>query len=338
LVSDFRYQEELAHVRDAELADVFIRSRSMIEAVAEVLGPAPRKGASERAPDRLDDGGSESGGAKPWGGDQRIGIQAEHMPVAERASIARRVGPKRVVDTTGLVNTLRVIKDASEIDLIRKAIKIQEAALKAVLPTIKPGQTEQEIAARLEMEMKTRGSSEPGFQTIVAAGANSSLPHYRPAEKKTAKNNTLLIDWGAVYKGYHGDMTRSFALGKWPKKIEEIFKVVLEAQQASAAALAPGKTTKEIDQVARSIIEKAGFGDYFGHGLGHGLGLNGHEDPRLTNMLSGSQLRPGMVVTVEPGIYLPGEGGVRIEDDYVLTEKGAERLCSLPKTLDWGTL
>lgn len=348
LISDFRYEEELAHVREAGLAEIFIRSKSMIEAAAEVIGPAPKKpapgspGSGEKRGGE-GSGGNENGsmtglGSKPWVGDHRIGIQAECMPVAEKVAIGRRVGPKRLVDTTNLVPALRAIKDESEIALIKKAIKIQEAALKAVLPTIKPGQTELEVAARLEMEMKSRGSSEPGFQTIVATGANGSLPHYRPHDKKITKNSPLLIDWGAVYKGYHGDMTRTFALGKWPKKIEEIFKVVLEAQESAAAALAPGKGTKEIDAVARKIIEKAGFGDYFGHGLGHGLGLNGHEEPRLTNMLTGTQLRPGMVVTVEPGIYLPGEGGVRIEDDYVITEDGAERLCSLPKTLEWGTL
>jgi len=236
LISDFRYQEELEPVREAGLAEIVIRARSMIESVAEVLGPAPKKGSSDAAPSKLE---AAPGPVRPWGGDQRIGIQAETMPVAERAAIARRVGVKRLVDTTGLISALRVIKDESEIALIRKAVRIQEAALKAVLPTIKPGQTETEIAARLEMEMKSRGSSEPGFESIVAAGANGSLPHYRPKNKKTAKGAPLLIDWGAVYMGYHSDMTRTFALGKWPKKVEEIFKVVLEAHDAAAEALAP---------------------------------------------------------------------------------------------------
>lgn len=335
LISDFRYQEELEPVREAGLAEIVIRARSMIESVAEVLGPAPKKGSSDAAPSKLE---AAPGPVRPWGGDQRIGIQAETMPVAERAAIARRVGVKRLVDTTGLISALRVIKDESEIALIRKAVRIQEAALKAVLPTIKPGQTETEIAARLEMEMKSRGSSEPGFESIVAAGANGSLPHYRPKNKKTAKGAPLLIDWGAVYMGYHSDMTRTFALGKWPKKVEEIFKVVLEAHDAAAEALAPGKSTKEIDAVARGIIEKAGYAEFFGHGLGHGIGLNAHEDPRLTNMISGQPLREGMVVTIEPGIYLPGIGGVRIEDDYVVTADGSENLCSLPRTLEWSTL
>lgn len=313
IISDFRYQEELQHV--GSLADVFIRSKSMIDAVAEVVGPAESIA--------------------------KLGIQAEHMTIAEKAAIGRKLGAggaKRLTDTIGLVPKLRVIKDDAEIALIKKAVKIQQDALTAVLPTIKPGLTEADVAAALEAEMKRRGSSEPGFQTIIASGPSSSLPHYRPTQKKIAANKPLLIDWGAVYQGYHSDMTRTFTLGKWPAKIEEIFKVVLEAHTMAAEALAPGKTTKEIDAIARKHIDKAGFGDFFGHGLGHGIGLNGHEEPRLTNMLAPTKLEPGMVVTIEPGIYLPGEGGVRIEDDYAITDTGAVNLCSMKKTLDWGIL
>lgn len=318
LISDFRYKEELEPVvadfaKAGAKLEVHIRSKSMLEAVAEVCPAAL----------------GESG---------KLGIQADHMTVAERAGVARRVGSKRLTDTHGLVAQMRVIKDASEIALIRKAAKIQEAALAAVLPTIRAGQTEAEVAARLEAEMKQRGSSEPGFQTIVAAGPNSALPHYRPKQTKVAAKKPLLVDWGAVYEGYHSDMTRVFCLGEWPAKIAEIYAIVLEAQQAAAKALAPGKTTKEIDAVARTIITKAGFGEFFGHGLGHGLGLNGHEEPRLTNMLASTRLEPGMVVTVEPGIYLPGVGGVRLEDDYVITDDGADNLCSMKKSLDWATL
>lgn len=330
LVSDFRYAEELAPVSGSGLAEVVIRSRSMVEAVSELLGPASAKNASSN--------GTASHHAARFGPNDRFGIQAEQMPVAERAAFARRVGPKRLADTTGLVSSLRAVKDEHEIELIRKAVKIQEAALKALLPTLKAGQSELEIAARLEMEMKSRGSSEPGFESIVAAGANGSLPHYRPQGKKLSKGSPLLIDWGAVYKGYHGDMTRVVTLGKWPKKIEEIYQIVLEAHEKSAAALVAGKTGREIDAVARKVIVEAGYGDQFGHGLGHGIGFNAHEEPRLSNMATASPLRAGMVVTIEPGIYLPGVGGVRIEDDYVVTETGSKNLCSLPKSLSWATL
>lgn len=316
LISDFRYKEEVEPVEAAGLARLFIRSRSMTDAIAEVLGSF-------------------------GDGDSRIGVQAEHMTIVEKAAIGRKLGKggaKRLADTAGLISRLRIVKDESEVALIRKAARIQEAALGAVLPTIKPGQTELEVAARLEAEMKMRGSSEPGFQTIVAAGPNGSLPHYRPSTKKLAANKPLLIDWGAVYRGYHADMTRTFALGKWPAKVREIHRIVLDAQMAAAAALAPGKSTAEIDGVARKHITRHGYGEFFGHGLGHGLGLNGHEEPRLTNMLSPTRLEPGMVVTVEPGIYLPGVGGVRIEDDYVITESGADNLCSMKKDADSCTL
>jgi Xaa-Pro aminopeptidase len=324
LISDFRYKEELEPVEQAATAKVYIRSRSMTEAVAEVLT-------------------SFFGqvGGPPGSADARVGIQADHMTIAEKATLSRKLGAggsKKLADTVGLVSKLRVIKDEFEVGLIRKAARIQEAALEAVLPTIKAGQTELEVAARLEAEMKTRGSSEPGFQTIVAAGPNGSLPHYRPGPKKLAAGKPVLIDWGAVYRGYHSDMTRTFSLGKWPPKVRDIYTIVLEAQMAAADGLGPGKSSVEIDAIARKHITKQGFGEFFGHGLGHGIGLNGHEEPRLTNMLAPTKLEVGMVVTVEPGIYLPGIGGVRIEDDYVITEEGAENLCGLKKDLDWSTL
>ncbi|MBX3358302.1 MAG: aminopeptidase P family protein [Phycisphaeraceae bacterium] len=311
VVSDFRYREELEPVEEAGLASVVIRRGAMSEAIADLL-------ASDRA--------------------AKVGIQSEHLTVAQRAGFAKAVGANRIVDTAGIVAGQRLIKDDEEIRLISHAAKIQEAAIKAVLPTIEPGQTELEIAAALEAQMKSRGSSEPGFQSIVAAGANGSLPHYRPGKARTLRGRSLLIDWGAVYQGYHSDMTRVFALGKWPPKIREIYEIVLEAQQMSAAALAPGKTTAAVDAVAREHIAAHGYGEQFGHGLGHGLGLDGHEEPRLSHMTSSTVLQPGMVVTVEPGIYLPGIGGVRIEDDYVITPQGARNLCTLPKDLAWATL
>lgn len=313
LISDFRYREELEqHLAAAgALFRVILRPRSMGEAIAELLS-TPAVG--------------------------RCGFQAEVMTVAERDALAKKAGKNKLVATTGVLTRMRVIKDAHEIALIRRAIQIQEQALEAVLPTVEPGQTEAQVAARLEAEMKSRGASGPGFATIVAARANGSLPHYRPQDVKLAANQAVLIDWGAIYRGYHSDMTRTFALGKWPKALAEIYPIVLDAHEKAAAALAPGKTTTEIDKIARDHIAAAGYGDKFGHGLGHGLGLNGHEDPRLSHMLAAAPLEAGQVVTIEPGIYLPGVGGVRIEDDYVLTAAGAENLCSLPRTQAWSTL
>ncbi|MDX2016432.1 MAG: aminopeptidase P family protein [Planctomycetota bacterium] len=318
LLSDFRFEEELEPIRKARLARVVIRSRGLLDATADLLIEAR---ASE------------------------VGLQAEHVTLAQRESLVKALGArglksaaKALAATTGLIAGMREIKDAGEVRLIRKAIEIQEQALLAVLPTIQAGQPERVIAALLEAEMKSLGSSAPGFETIIAARANGSLPHYRAGDTKVALREPLLIDWGAVYKGYHGDMTRTFSLVKWPAEIAEIYSVVLEAHEASAAALKAGVTTGEVDAIARGIIDKAGFGERFGHGLGHGIGLQGHEDPRLSPMASSVELRAGHVVTIEPGIYLPGVGGVRIEDCYLVTEKGATNLCSLPKDAGWSTL
>jgi Xaa-Pro aminopeptidase len=307
VISDFRYEEELEHI--ADLADIHIRRKGLLDATADVIA------------DR-----------------RSIAVQAEHLTVAELAALERLLGPDRLIRSEGVVAELRRTKDESEIALIKKAIRIQQDALSAVLPTITPGETEMAVAARLEAEMKLRGSTEPGFTTIVGSGPNGSLPHYRAGPAKIAKNKPILIDWGAVYQGYHGDMTRVFVLGKWPPKIAEIYKIVLDAQMQAAAALAPGKTCHEIDAIARDHIRAAGYGDQFGHGLGHGMGMKGHEDPRLNPLFADAVLEVGNVVTVEPGIYLPEIGGVRIEDDYVITPTGAKNLCSMPKDLEWATL
>lgn len=311
LLSDSRYAEELEPFRKA--LNVVIRTQGMHAATVQMLKDASIS---------------------------RLGIQAEIMTVGELRGLEHSLAGvgTTLVETRGLVGQLRVRKDASEIATIRKAISIQQAALKAVLPTIKPGQTELEVAAKIEAEMKMRGASSPAFETIVGAQANGSLPHYRPHAVKLKKNQPLLIDWGAVYQGYRGDMTRTFALGKWPKELAEIYKIVLDAHTLSAAALRAGATTKAVDAIARNHITKHGYGDNFGHGLGHGLGLHTHEDPRLSHMAAETTLEAGMVVTIEPGIYIPGLGGVRIEDDYVVTEKGSENLCSLPKDIKWATL
>jgi len=307
ILSDFRYKEELEHI--GSICQIVMRTRGLGEAVAETLA-----GVGDDV--------------------ERVGVQAEHMTVAERDGLAKRVGPKKVASTTGLISRMRAVKDLHEITLIRKAIKIQEAALVAVLPTIKPGQTEMEIAARLESEMKSRGSSKPGFETIIAARANGSLPHYRPQSVKTAANTALLIDWGAVYKGYHGDMTRTFAIGKWPKQIREIYEIVFDAQRAAIEGVEAGMPGSAAHELAHAVIRARGYGDAFGHGLGHGVGLEVHEAPYL-GPSSEDTLEEGMVFTIEPGIYIPGWGGVRIED-VVMLENGKARVLSHARKLTPG--
>lgn len=312
IISDFRYDEELQPLR--AFCDIHIRTGGIMDAVGTIFAEH---------------------------GVKSCAFQADYLTVAEfdtLNSLARKAGCK-MFPSKGLISRLRAVKDASEVALIRGAIKIQEAALKALLPTLRPGQSELAIAATLESEMKRRGASTPAFETIIAARANGSLPHYRPGPAKTAANQPLLIDWGAVNQGYRGDMTRTFAFGKWPAKVAEIYDIVLEAHQRAAAGLKAGVSTREIDTLARGYIAQRGYGPKFGHGLGHGLGLNTHEGPRLHHLPSADEpLKAGMVVTIEPGIYLPGIGGVRIEDDYLVTEKGSENLCTLPKSRAWATL
>lgn len=308
IISDFRFVEELAPWR--RRATIVTRTKAIIEATSDLLQD-------------LQPG--------------IVGVQADHLAAAARQALAKAIGEKKLRDTTGLLLSLRVIKDASEVTLIRKAVKIQQDALLTVLPLIKPGQTESLIAARLEYEMKSRGASGTSFESIVAARANGSKPHYRPGSTKVAAHSALLIDWGARLGGYCSDMTRTFAIGRWPAKLKEAYSVVLDAHLAAIDAIRPGKTCSEIDGVARSIIEKAGYGKCFGHGLGHGIGLDIHEQPRLARGIR-TPLVPGMVVTVEPGIYLPGVGGIRIEDDILVTSRGSTNLCSLPKDLKWATL
>ncbi len=312
LISDSRYQEEVAP--HAVQCKIVIRKAAMSAAVLDVA--AGLKG--------------------------KLGFQAEVMTVAESnsylAAFKKAKLSVKLVAAPNLLTKLRVVKDALEIGHIKAAVKIQEKSLLAILKKAKAGRTEQEIAARLEAEMQTRGSREASFHSIVAAAANSSRPHYTPNHTKLVKNDLLLIDWGAVVEGYHSDMTRTFALGKWPKKMKEVYKVVREAHDLAAAALAPGKRTLDIDAIARNHIKAAGFGDYFGHGLGHGIGFNIHEEPRVSYMAGDTVLAAGHVVTIEPGIYLPGVGGVRLENDFAITEKGSECLCSLPMDIDWATL
>lgn len=318
MISDSRYEEELEHFRP--VVKVVMRFGTMTDAIAAVVRHA-----------------------HDAGGVDGLGVQREHMTLADEhalcASLRKQRLPMRLLTpTSGLVGALRNVKGPDEIRLIREAIRIQQDALLATLGSIRSGMSEIELAAELEFQMKSRGSSAPGFETIVAAQANGSLPHYRPGSTLIRRNEPILIDWGATWMGYHGDMTRTLALGRWPRQIREIHAIVREAHEAAAAALKPGRTGAEVDAVARGVIERAGYGDRFGHGLGHGLGMDVHESPRLSRLATNDVLEPGNVVTIEPGIYLPGIGGVRIEDDYVVTERGSRNLCDLPRDIEWASI
>lgn len=238
-----------------------------------------------------------------------------------------------LVSEGSLANRMRLVKDESEIDAIRTASNLAEGVLRDILPTLQAGVPEREVAAKFEFEFKKRGASGPSFDTIALFGPKSSLPHGEPSDTRLSTGDVMLFDFGCRCDGYCSDMTRTYVFQESPGKwFDEIYAVTLEAQLAALDAVRPGKTGKEIDAVARKIISKAGYGDYFGHGLGHGVGIEVHEAPRL-NAHSETTMKPGMVVTVEPGIYLPGKGGVRIEDLVVVREDGCEVLTSMSKEL-----
>lgn len=225
----------------------------------------------------------------------------------------------------GALEQLREVKDAGELALIAHACKLTGDAFERVLPMIREGVTEKEIALALDFDMMSHGASKPSFSTIVAAGANGSLPHATPGEYKIRRGDMITMDFGALYGGYCADMTRTVALGEPAAEMKRVYQVVLDAQKLSQDAVAAGKNTREIDALARDYIASHGYEGRFGHGLGHSVGIDIHESPRL-NQSSASTLKENQVVTVEPGVYLPGVGGVRIENTVVVKAGGCEPL------------
>ena len=264
---------------------------------------------------------------------KRIGIETLHMRILEFYKVKAIAGEAECQDASQVVGGLRVHKDADEIAAMRKAVKVAQDALEATIPAIKVGVTEKEIAAELVVQLLRHGSqSELPFAPIVSGGPNSANPHASPSDRKLRPGDLLVVDWGAAVDGYISDLTRSFAVGKIDEEYRKIHQLVLEANLAGRAAAKPGVPCANVDIAARTVIEKAGYGQYFTHRTGHGIGLEPHEDPymRGDNM---QLLEPGMAFTVEPGIYFPGRNGVRIEDNIVITEDGAECLSNMPREL-----
>jgi len=232
------------------------------------------------------------------------------------------------------IEDLRRVKDADELVLIRKAILRAEKAFLRVKGVIGPGFTERQVALRLEESLKKEGCYALPFDIIVASGANSALPHAKPTEKKIKPGDLVVVDWGGEAGGYFSDMTRSFLVkGRDPSRKKEIYDTVLQANIRAIHAAAPGLSGRVVDRVARDSIKKAGYGEYFGHGTGHGVGLEVHELPRISR-LGRESLKAGMVFTIEPGVYIPGIGGVRIEDMVLVEKSGCRVLTSLPKGLE----
>ncbi|NLJ83408.1 MAG: aminopeptidase P family protein [Halanaerobiaceae bacterium] len=234
--------------------------------------------------------------------------------------------------TTDLIEGLRVIKEQEEIEKIRKAVEITDAAFAHILDFIKPGVTEREIALELEFYQKRMGGEKNAFDFIVASGQRSALPHGVASEKVIEKGDFVTLDFGVFYQGYCSDLTRTVVVGEPDEKQREVYELVLKAQLAVIENVKAGMSCKEVDEIARGIIGDAGYRENFGHGLGHGIGLEIHEGPRVS-FTSETILQTGMVMTNEPGIYIPGWGGVRIEDDLLITEEGCEVLNKAPKEL-----
>jgi Xaa-Pro aminopeptidase len=263
----------------------------------------------------------------------RLGIEAEAMTIALRDEIAAALPKLELVATTGLIAELRQIKDRAEIVAIRQAIDYAEQALAIVRDDLRPEKTEKQVAAELETAMRKLGAKGCSFPSIVAVGSRAALPHAQPTDREIGSADLVLIDWGADGGLYKSDLTRVLVTGRISPKLQRVYGVVLRAQLRAIAAIRPGVEARAVDHRARQTIREAGFGRYFGHGLGHGVGLQVHEAPRLAAN-SKVVLKPGMVVTVEPGIYLPGWGGVRIEDDVLVTSTGHEVLTRVGKRLE----
>ena len=262
-----------------------------------------------------------------------IGIESGSMTKAAYDELSAAIPAVELIDTTGVVETLRAIKDRGEIDAIRRSIRVNERAFEVIRARLTGDQTEKQIAHNIEHQMRAFGASQCAFKPIVGVGSRSALPHATVTDRRVSESPFVLIDWGAQVDLYVSDLTRVLITGKAPAKFRKIYDVVLAAQQAAINVIRAGVTWKEVDRAARGTIERAGYGKYFGHGLGHGFGLQVHELPFLSPIRDGV-LSANMVVTVEPGIYLPDFGGVRIEDDVLVTESGYEVLSKLPKTFD----
>jgi Xaa-Pro dipeptidase len=264
---------------------------------------------------------------------KRIGVEPRQLRLLEFRHVKSGAPEAEYPDASDVLSQLRSKKDKAEVDAMRRAVKIAQDGLEAAIPLIKIGMTERELASELVMQLLKHGSdSELPFSPIVSGGPNAANPHASPSDRKLQAGDLLVVDWGAAYGGYISDLTRTFAVGEVDAECQKIHKIVQESNAAGRAAGKPGVPCASVDIAARDVIEKSGYGKYFTHRTGHGIGMEGHEDPymRGDNM---QLLEVGMAYTVEPGIYLPKRNGVRIEDNMVITESGAESLSDMPREI-----
>ena len=302
--TDFRYVEQAAEEVDGSF-ERLPPSQDLLEAITDTLTD----------------------------GELRLGFEEAHVSVREHARLQARL-PDRVelVALDGLVEGLRAVKAPAEVAAIRAAAELADAAFARVILEGLIGRSERDLAIALDSEMRRLGAERPSFETIVAAGPHGALPHARPRDVEITSGQLVVFDWGAQLAGYCSDCTRTLAAGRLNGRGGEIYDLVLDAQNKGVQAVAPGAAAREVDAVARELIDARGHGEHFGHGLGHGVGLEVHEAPRLARR-SDAVLKAGNVVTVEPGVYLPGELGVRIEDLVVVTPNGCEILTGFSKEL-----
>lgn len=262
---------------------------------------------------------------------KQLAIEGDHISASLFMDLADRLSLIELSFCHQWVEKLQMIKDTDEVSLIKKAIEISEKSLEKILPKIKPGITEKQVANLLDFQLKQDGLSDISFETIVASGYRSAWPHGAASDKKIKNNELVTIDFGGYYKGYTSDITRTFVVGEVSDELQRIYHIVLEANKRATDKARIGCTGLEVDRAAREYIQECGYGEYFGHGIGHGIGLNVHEltDPRLS--FKDVTLQKDMIITIEPGIYVPGLGGVRIEDDVLVTDGEPEVLTTLSK-------
>lgn len=264
---------------------------------------------------------------------KRIGVEPRQLRLLEFRYVKGGAPEADFPDASEVLSQLRLRKDKAEVDAMRRAVKIAQDSLEAVIPLIKIGMTERELSGELVIQLFKHGSDpELPFSPIVSSGPNSANPHASPSDRQLQAGDMLVVDWGAAYNHYISDLTRTFAVGEVDAELRKIHKIVQEANAAGRAAGKPGVPCANVDIAARTVIERAGYGKYFNHRTGHGIGMEGHEDPyiRADNM---QLLEAGMAYTVEPGIYLPNRNGVRVEDNMVITETGAESLSDMSREI-----
>jgi Xaa-Pro aminopeptidase len=307
--TDFRYAGQSAQQVPGEI-EREIAPGELIEAAVRALG----------------EGGVE--------GEQRLGFDDASLTVKQHARLRELLAQGwELVPCAGIVERLREVKDEQEVQRIRAAAELADRALSEVLEAGLVGRSERDVAIELELRMRRLGAQAPSFPSIVAGGEHGALPHAEPRDVEIERGVLVTIDWGAYLEGYCSDCTRTYATGALDEEATAVYELVLRAQEAALASVRAGVSGREVDGVARSVIEQAGHGEHFGHGVGHGVGMEIHEAPRLSRTAGDQPLRAGNIVTVEPGVYVPERLGVRIEDLALVSESGCERLTSLPKQL-----